>query len=183
MSQSIASRCEVHAYGYTEGAIAHPVLSAWSSLIQNVVLPNFTLFGWFTILTEGALALFLFLGLATRFWAVVEILQSCAIYLSVSAQPGEWKWSYWLMAAVHLAILGLAAGRVLGLDQALRRCVTGPRSSRVSTASPPHTPRRRPERPQGQRGPARVGQTLPTAQRRSRLDRVCPINGVTGVHG
>lgn len=113
-------------YGYTEGAIAHPVLSAWSSLIQNVVLPNFTLFGWFTILTEGALALFLFLGLATRFWAAVGILQSLAIYLTVSAQPGEWKWSYWLMAAVHLAILGLAAGRVLGLDQALRRRVTGP---------------------------------------------------------
>lgn len=113
-------------YGYTEGAIAHPVLGAWSSVIEKLVLPNFTLFGWFTFITEGCLALFLFLGLATRFWAAVGMLQSLAIYLTVSAQPGEWKWSYWLMAATHLAILGLAAGRVLGLDQIVRRRVHRP---------------------------------------------------------
>jgi hypothetical protein len=34
--------------------------------------------------------------------------------------PKEWKCSYFLMAAIHLAILGIAAGRTLGLAQLLR---------------------------------------------------------------
>ncbi len=35
------------------------------------------------------------------------------------------SWSYFLMAATHLAILGMAAGRTLGVDQLLRPRVTG----------------------------------------------------------
>lgn len=89
------------------------------------MLPNFALFGWFTFLTEAALALFLALGLATRFWALVGVLQSFAIYFTVGNLPNEWKWSYFLMAATHLAILGMAAGRALGMDQLLRPRVTG----------------------------------------------------------
>ena len=113
-------------YGYTNAAVTHPVLGVWSSIIENVVLPHFALFGWFTFLTESALALFLALGLATRFWALVGVLQSFAIYFTVGNLPGEWKWSYFLMAATHLAILGVAAGRIVGLDQLLRPRVTGP---------------------------------------------------------
>ena len=112
-------------YGFTNGAVTHPVLGVWTAIIQNVVLPNFALFGWFTFLTEAALALFLFLGLATRFWALVGVLQSFAIYFTVGNLPNEWKWSYFLMAATHLAILGIAAGRTLGLDQVLRARITG----------------------------------------------------------
>ncbi len=111
-------------YGYTNAAVTHPVLGVWTSIIENVVLPNFGLFGWFTFLTEGALALFLALGLATRFWALVGVLQSFAIYFTVGNLPNEWKWSYFLMAATHLAILGIAAGRTIGLDQVLRPRVT-----------------------------------------------------------
>jgi thiosulfate dehydrogenase [quinone] large subunit len=113
-------------YGYTNGAITHPVLGVWTSIIQNVVLPHFTLFGWFTFLTEAGLALFLALGLATRLWALVGVLQSFAIYFTVGNLPNEWKWSYFLMAATHLAILGIAAGRTVGLDQILRARITGP---------------------------------------------------------
>jgi len=112
-------------YGYTNGAVTHPVLGVWTSIIENVVLPHFALFGWFTFLTETCLAIFLALGLATRFWALVGVLQSFAIYFTVGNLPNEWKWSYFLMAATHLAILGIAAGRTLGLDQLLRPRVTG----------------------------------------------------------
>lgn len=49
----------------------HPVLGVWTSTIENVVLPHFALFGWFTFLTESLLALLLALGLATRFWGPV----------------------------------------------------------------------------------------------------------------
>lgn len=113
-------------YGYTSAAVSHPVLGLWSSMIEHVVLPNFILFAWFTFIMEGCLALFLALGLATRFWALVGVAQSITIYLTVGNLPGEWKWSYYLMAATHLAILGLAAGRVLGVDRVLRPRVIGP---------------------------------------------------------
>lgn len=112
-------------YYFTTLAVEYPVLGAFSSLIDTVVLPNFAIFAWGVFLAEIALAVFLILGLATRFWAVVGILQTVAIFLSVSAAPHEWVWSYYLMGLAHLAVLGMAAGRVWGLDGWLRRRVTG----------------------------------------------------------
>lgn len=112
-------------YGYTNAAVTHPVLGVWSSIVEHVVLPNFLVFGWLTFVVESCLAIFLALGLATRFWALVGVAQSIAIYLTVGNLPNEWKWSYFLMAATHLALLGMAAGRVVGVDQLLRRRVTG----------------------------------------------------------
>ncbi|MFZ1286924.1 MAG: TQO small subunit DoxD [Candidatus Phosphoribacter sp.] len=108
-------------YYFTSLAVEHPVLAPYTSVVETVVLPHFAIFGWAVFLLEIALAAFLLLGLATRFWALVAIAQSIAIFLSVGASPNEWKWSYFLMAAAHLAVLGLAAGRVWGIDAVLRR--------------------------------------------------------------
>ena len=58
-------------------------------LIENVVLPNFTLFGYLTLLAEASLGAFLLVGLATRFWALVGIAQTVAITLSVLNGPNE----------------------------------------------------------------------------------------------
>lgn len=115
-------------YYFTSLAVEHPVLAPYTSVVENVVLPNFAIFGWAVFLLEIGLAVFLLLGLATRFWALVAIAQSIAIFLSVGASPNEWKWSYFLMVAAHLAVFGLAAGRVWGVDAVLRR--------RVSKGSP-----------------------------------------------
>ncbi|MEO5834134.1 MAG: TQO small subunit DoxD [Nakamurella sp.] len=110
-------------YYFTKLAVDHPVLQPYSSLVENFILPNFAFFGWAVYLLEICLMVFLLAGLATRFWAVVGIVQTIAIFLSVGASPNEWKWSYFLMAAAHLAVLGFAAGRVWGLDAWLRRKV------------------------------------------------------------
>jgi len=107
-------------YFFTGLAVEHPVFQPWSDFVADVVLPNFTVFAWVTYVTEWALAVFLLLGLLTRLWALVAIGQSVAIFLSVGAAPDEWEWSYFLMIAVHLAILGFASGRVLGVDAWLR---------------------------------------------------------------
>ena len=112
-------------YHFTTLAVEHPLVPAYSSLVESVVLPNFAAFAWGVYLVEICLGVFLILGLATRFWAVVGIAQTVAIFLSVGAAPNEWKWSYFLMATAHLAVLGFAAGRVLGLDGVLRRRITG----------------------------------------------------------
>lgn len=107
-------------YFFTQLAVEHPVLPPYSALVENVVLPNFGFFGWAVFLLEIGLAVFLLLGLATRLWAVLGIVQTVAIFLSVAAAPHEWVWSYYLMAAAHVAVLGFAAGRVWGLDGLLR---------------------------------------------------------------
>lgn len=101
-------------------AVEHPVLAPYSVFVETLVLPNIAVFGWVTLLTEAALGAFLLVGLATRFWAIVGIAQTCAITLSVLYAPNEWHWSYYLMLLAHIVLLGAAAGRTFGLDGAFR---------------------------------------------------------------
>ena len=105
---------------WTENAVNHEVFGPWAWTVEHVVLPNFSAFAWMTLIVETCLGAFLLVGLATRFWAVVGLAQTIAITLSAVNTPGEWFWSYALMFALHLAILGAAAGRAYGLDAVLR---------------------------------------------------------------
>ena len=105
---------------FTAQAVRYPVFGPFSWLVENVVLPNFTPFGWGVLLLEAALGAFILLGLATRLWAVIGMLQTIAIALSVMNAPHEWSWSYYLMFLAHLAIFAMAAGRTAGLDGLLR---------------------------------------------------------------
>ncbi|MGI9155385.1 MAG: DoxX family protein [Marmoricola sp.] len=105
---------------YTDDAVDHPVLAPYSWLVTHLVLPHFTFFAWATLAVESCLGVFLLLGLATRFWALVGVAQSVVITLSVLNAPNEWEWSYYLMILVHLGVFAAAAGRSYGLDAALR---------------------------------------------------------------
>lgn len=107
-------------YQYTSDAVKHPVLGAFSWLVQHVIFPNFALFGWGVLIAEFCLGAFLLVGFLTRFWAAIGILQTIAITLSVLNTPGEWQWSYYLMFAAQFVILATAAGRVAGVDGLLR---------------------------------------------------------------
>ncbi|MEC5151299.1 DoxX family protein [Cryobacterium sp. GrIS_2_6] len=107
-------------YQYTADAVEHPVLGAFSWLVQNVIFPNFALFGWGVLIAEFCLGAFLLVGFLTRFWAAIGILQTIAITLSVLNTPGEWQWSYYLMFAAQFVILATAAGRIAGVDGLLR---------------------------------------------------------------
>ncbi len=107
-------------YSYVQEAVTHPVLPPYTWVVENVVLPNFIVFGYITLLTEFALGVFLLTGLLTRLWALVGIAQVLAITFSVLNTPNEWHWSYYLMLAVHVVLLATAAGRAHGLDGLLR---------------------------------------------------------------
>ncbi len=107
-------------YHFTNYAVEYPVLGPFAWLVEHVVLPNFVLFGWLTLLVEAGLGAFLLIGLATRLWAVLGVVQSSAIALSVLYAPNEWHWSYYLMILVHLALFATAAGRGFGLDGVFR---------------------------------------------------------------
>lgn len=123
-------------YQYTSDAVEHPVLGAFSWLVQNVIFPNFTLFGWGVLIAEFCLGAFLLVGFLTRFWAAIGILQTIAITLSVLNTPGEWQWSYYLMFAAQFVILATAAGRIAGVDGLLRPrwLLTHGRPARIAMA-------------------------------------------------
>ncbi|MGA8852213.1 MAG: hypothetical protein WB508_10900 [Aeromicrobium sp.] len=103
-------------FGFTTDAVDHPVFPPFSWLVEHVVLPNFTAFGWSVLVVETGLAVALLTGAYVRLAALVGIAQSLAIGLSVAQTPGEWPWSYWLMVGVHVALVFSAAGTVLAVD-------------------------------------------------------------------
>ena len=105
---------------YTTYALEYPVFAPFTWVVENVVLPNFTFFGWGTLLLEASIGAFLLIGLATRLWALAGLGQTVAITLSVLNAPHEWEWSYYLMALAHVALFATAAGRSFGLDGLLR---------------------------------------------------------------
>lgn len=105
---------------FTKFAVSDPVFPPFSWVVEHVILTNFTLFGWVTLLVEASLGAFLLLGLATRLWALIGIGQSLAITMSVLNAPHEWEWSYYLMILAHLALFATAAGRSYGLDAVFR---------------------------------------------------------------
>lgn len=107
-------------YRWASYAVEYPVFAPYSWLVENVVLPNIVVFGWLTLLTEASLGAFLLVGLFTRFWAVVGILQTLAIIGSAFNAPHEWPWSFYLMIVAHVVLLTTAAGRAYGLDGLLR---------------------------------------------------------------
>ena len=107
-------------FRYSSYAVEHPVFPPFSWFMENVVLPNFTLFGYLTLVLEASLGAFLLVGLATRLWALLGIVQTTAITLSVLNAPHEWPWAYYLMIAAHVVVLVTAAGRSAGLDGLLR---------------------------------------------------------------
>jgi thiosulfate dehydrogenase [quinone] large subunit len=107
-------------YEFTRWAVEYPVFPPYSWVVEHVVLPNFAVFGWGVLFVEATVGAFLFIGLATRFFALVGLAQTVAIALSVANAPNEWLWSYLLMVLAHLAIIATAAGRYAGLDGLLR---------------------------------------------------------------
>jgi thiosulfate dehydrogenase [quinone] large subunit len=107
-------------YAFARHAVDHEVFGPFAALMENLVLPNFALFGWLTLLLEASIGAFLLVGLATRFWALVGAGQSVVIALSVANAPNEWLWSYLLMLLAHLALFATAAGRYGGVDGVLR---------------------------------------------------------------
>jgi uncharacterized membrane protein YphA (DoxX/SURF4 family) len=118
-------------YKYVDAAISHRVFAPWSWIVEHVVLKQYTLFGWSTLLLESALAALLLLGLWTRPVALLGAANSLAIALSVLHYPNEWPWSYYLMIGVHLLLAATGAGRFLGLD-GVRRSGAAARAKAVT---------------------------------------------------
>ncbi|MBA3265890.1 MAG: hypothetical protein H0T14_05875 [Nocardioidaceae bacterium] len=103
-------------YGFTRDAVDHPVFPPYSWVVEQLVLPNFTAFGWMVLVVETLLAVLLITGTLVRLAALVGVGQSLAIGLSVAGTPGEWPWAYWMMIGIHVTLLFTASGRSAAVD-------------------------------------------------------------------
>lgn len=90
---------------WTHLAVDHPVFPPYSWLVEHLVLPNFTPFGWLVLVVETLLPVLLLTGTAVRLAALIGIGQSLAIGMSVAQAPNEWPWAYAMMIGIHLVLL------------------------------------------------------------------------------
>jgi TQO small subunit DoxD len=110
-------------YKYVDSAVRLPVFAPFAWFIENIVMKQYRLFGWVTLLLEVLLAASLLLGWHTRIMALLGAGLSVNIMLSVLYydKQYEWPWSYYLMIFGHLAIFAAGAGRTFGLDGLRKR--------------------------------------------------------------
>ncbi|MBI4941105.1 MAG: TQO small subunit DoxD [Actinobacteria bacterium] len=107
-------------YTYVDYAVQYPVFPPFAALAEHVLRPNLAIFGWGVLLAEATIGACLLVGFMTRAVGLIGFVQSLAIFLSVGRAPHELPWSYYLMMVGCLALAGVAAGRVVGLDGVLR---------------------------------------------------------------
>lgn len=91
-----------------------------ASLVKSFVIPNLSWMGYLIFLMEAFVAISLILGLFTRLGGVAGLLQALNLLFGVSAVPGEWYWTYLMLAIFGLVFLAIPAGRILGVDARLR---------------------------------------------------------------
>ena len=103
-------------YFWSNLAIDHPVFPPYSWLVEHLVLPNFTLFGWGVLVVESLLAVLLLTGTAVRLAALLGIAQSIAIGLSVAAAPNEWPWAYAMMIGIHAVLVFAPSAQYAAVD-------------------------------------------------------------------
>jgi thiosulfate dehydrogenase (quinone) large subunit len=114
-------------YKYVDSAVRLPVWDPYAWFVENVVLKQYRLFGWITLITEIALAALLLVGYKTRLIALAGAGLSVSIALSVLNydKAYEWPWSYYLMVVIHLFLWATNAGTSLGMDGAVKRGIQG----------------------------------------------------------
>ena len=101
--------------------VQHPSFDFYAGFVQSVVIPNFTLFAWIIFLGELLVGLGLLTGTLTRLAAVGGLLMAINLGVGLLEVPGEWPWSYVMLAMWQVLFFIANAGMVLGVDGLLRR--------------------------------------------------------------
>jgi thiosulfate dehydrogenase [quinone] large subunit len=104
---------------WLQRAAEHPTFGWYKAFLDNLVLPNFNLFGFQVWLGETVIAVTLLLGLFGRLGGLLGGLMSINLLIAMSSVPGEWYWNYIFMALLNFIFFFTRAGRFLGVDQLL----------------------------------------------------------------
>ena len=96
-------------------------------LLDNLFIPNIRVFGWLVWLFEFWVFLSMVLGLFTRLGALAALGITLQLYIGLAniPRPFEWEWTYGIIIALSIAMLGAVPGRYLGVDAWLRRKLAG----------------------------------------------------------
>ena len=108
-------------YKYIAAGADNAPLAPYRWALREIVLPNFQLFGWFTLITETIVAALMLIGYRSRLVALAGATMAVPIGLSVLYYPGayEWAWSYLLMIGLHVLLWAVPSGDHLGTDGVL----------------------------------------------------------------
>ena len=100
-----------------------PLAQLNALVIDNVIKPNLAVTGYLILGAELLITLSLFFGLFSRLGGLVAVGISLQLYIGLAniPQPYEWEWSYGQMVLLSILMVGLAPGRVWGIDAWLRR--------------------------------------------------------------
>ncbi len=99
-----------------------PVAKVNGMLLDNLFIPQIRIFGWLVFIFEATVFVSLALGLFTRVGSLAAIGIIGQLYLGLAnvPRPFEWEWTYGAILGLSIVMLGLASGRVFGLDGWLR---------------------------------------------------------------
>ncbi len=101
--------------------VQHAAFPWYGQFVASVVIPNFTLFAWIIFMGELLVGLALLTGTWTRLAGAVGLLMAINLGVGLLEVPGEWPWSYVMLALWQALFVAAAAGRVAGVDGWLRR--------------------------------------------------------------
>lgn len=94
--------------------------------VENIVMPNLSWFGWLIWLAEAFIVVSMFFGVFSRLGALVSMGISLQLMLGLAgvwdpvSDLQEWEWTYHMIVLFSIVMLGVAPGRILGLDALLR---------------------------------------------------------------
>jgi uncharacterized membrane protein YphA (DoxX/SURF4 family) len=101
---------------WVQQEIQHPTVNAYRDFLVNVMIPNWTFFGWMTLVTETFIGVTLMLGLFTRLGSLVALGMAANITVGILSVPHEWGWTYTMLVMFPALFLLTDAGRSFGLD-------------------------------------------------------------------
>ena len=101
--------------------VQYPAFAFYGDLVSSIVIPNFTLFAWMIFLTELLVGLSLLTGTMTRLGGLIGLLMAINLGIGLLEVPGEWPWSYVMLAMWQATFLVAGAGRIFGVDGLLRK--------------------------------------------------------------
>jgi len=99
-------------------SIQYPTVDLYRAFLQDIVVPNFHLFGWLVLLTEVAIGLSLVLGAATRAGALLGVLQAVNLLIAQGSTP-EGPWIYLAILAARVLVLFTPSNRRFSVDRRL----------------------------------------------------------------
>lgn len=107
------------------GVNIQPLAQINAALVDKVIKPNIRVAGYGIWLAEVAIFVLLFLGLFSRLGGLIALGVSLQLMVGLANAPlpgsFEWEWGYNLMVVMSLLMIGLAPGRIFGLDGLIRR--------------------------------------------------------------